>query len=210
MLICYIQLGVFKEGVFLGPVALLESSGISPTRSEWVLFGTRVPSGGCSPHSQLGPVFREIFGSIPPGHPAPPTEEEREKGGAEETFCFLHHLLCLFSELDEVGVTRSGIGGGVWGGAPGHLTLRRLVPSPLASAPFSSPTSATPKATPRQGTGQNGGRAAHSQRVPGYYEVILFLSILGKNSKYKIIKVKIHHLDFVVVLRTVLPTVQFF
>ena len=34
----------------------------------------------------------------------------------------------------------------------------------------------------------------------GYYEVILFLSILGKNSKYKIIKVKIHHLDFVVVL----------
>lgn len=66
-----------------------------------------------------------------------------------------------------------------------------------------------PKATPRQGTGQDGRRAAHSQRVPGYYEVILFLSILGKNSKYKIIKVKIHHLDFVVVLRTVLPTVQF-
>lgn len=40
----------------------------------------------------------------------------------------------------------------------------------------------------------------HPQRSPGSYEVILFLLILGKNSKYKIIliKVKIHYLDFVV------------
>lgn len=37
-----------------------------------------------------------------------------------------------------------------------------------------------------------------SNRPPSSYEVILFLLILGKNSKYKIIKVKIHYLDFVV------------
>lgn len=53
---------------------------------------------------------------------------------------------------------------------------------------------------------QTGHRMAGMRHVdggsPDYYEVILFLSILGKNSKYKIIliKVKIHHLDFVVVL----------
>lgn len=113
MLARSIQLVVFKVGVSLGPVALLESRGISPTCSEWVLFGTGVPSGGCSPHSHVGPVFREIFGSIPPGTLLlPPTEREREKGGAEKTFCLLHLLLCLFSELGEVEVTRSGIGGG--------------------------------------------------------------------------------------------------
>lgn len=54
-----------------------------------------------------------------------------------------------------------------------------------------------------QGQLQIGHKTAskHSHRdSPGSYEVILFLSILGKNSKYKIIliKVKIHHLDFVV------------
>jgi hypothetical protein len=42
------------------------------------------------------------------------------------------------------------------------------------------------------------GPVAHPHRPPGSYEVILFLLILGKNSKYKIIKVKIHYLDFVV------------
>lgn len=45
---------------------------------------------------------------------------------------------------------------------------------------------------------QGGRRTAHHRGSPGYREVILFLFILGKNSEYKIIlvKVKIHHLDF--------------
>lgn len=79
--------------------------------------------------------------------------------------------------------------GGVGTFFPSHLphSPPREVPGPWAS-----------EATSRQATGQQ--ERSTSTGSPGYYEVILFLSILGKNSKYKIIiiKVKIHHLDFVV------------
>lgn len=71
-------------------------------------------------------------------------------------------------------------------------------PLPLAHSP--------PRAADAQGHLQRGRRTTGGQRIhrgfPGSYEVILFLSISGKNSKYKIIliKVKIHHLDFVIIL----------
>lgn len=57
-----------------------------------------------------------------------------------------------------------------------------------------------PRGCPKPDPPVTDGPAAHPQRSPGSYEVILFLLILGKNSKYKIIliKVKIHYLDFVV------------
>lgn len=69
-----------------------------------------------------------------------------------------------------------------------------LIPAPF----FSQRTTGswTPKSTSRQHR-IAGGQHIH-RGSPGYYEVILFLFSLGKNSKYKIIliKVKIHHLDF--------------
>lgn len=87
-------------------------------------------------------------------------------------------------------------GGGSWlHDSPGIAPL----------SPAHSPSRAAPlldaQGSLQRGCQTTGGQCIH--RVsPGYYEVILFLSISGKNSKYKIIfiKVKIHHLDFVVVL----------
>lgn len=87
------------------------------------------------------------------------------------------------------------------GGVPGCMTPLGLPPSHLL---ILSP--GQPRSVDAQGRLQRGRQTAGGQCIPrvspGYYEVILFLSISGKNSKYKIIfiKVKIHHLDFVVVL----------
>lgn len=113
--------------------------------------------------------------------------------GQEKLFCFPPRLLCLLPELAEIGLTRSGDRRS-WlrGGGPGCLIVRRLTSAQegLVRGP---PTSRRHRTA--------GGQHVY-RGFPGYYEVILFLSILGKNSKYKmiLIKVKIHHLDCVIVL----------
>ena len=117
-------------------------------------------------------------------------------------FHFPHHFLCLLPDLGELG------GHSVWGqeemlggggswlhDSPGIAPL-----SPAHSPSRAAPLCGRPRLPPER-MPDNGGQCIHRVSL-GYYEVILFLSISGKNSKYKIIfiKVKIHHLDFVVVL----------
>ena len=87
-------------------------------------------------------------------------------------------------------------GGGSWlHDSPGIASL-----SPAHSPPRAALLCGRPGPPPER-TPDNGEGSA-SRVSPGYYEVILFLSISGKNSKYKIIfiKVIIHHLDFAVAL----------
>lgn len=140
------------------------------------------------------------------GHQAPLPLSHRERGrevGGRKCFTSLTIFFTSFLTLVKLGSVGLGLGGGLEGRGSGCVNLGDWSLS-HHTCPVLLPEKCWPMGF--QGHLRTGHRMEGGWHInggsPGYYEVILFLFILGKNSKYKIIliKVKIHHLDFVVVL----------
>lgn len=107
------------------PVATLNPRHLLQPRSEWELFGTRAPSGGCSLHSHPGPS-RKVWGCWVGGHQAPLPFPHRERGrevGRRKCLTSLTIFFTSFLTLVKLGPVGLGVGGGLEGRASGCMIL---------------------------------------------------------------------------------------